>query len=231
MLSVIRSESSNKASLNGRRSAPHKTSKDCLHSSPCFYGLNLEFTSDNAVYVHFRNHVQKVERASVEEIHTDFQKWLEVRVNIYSVFVSVNPKSHWSILCYISWQVLGAQCESYQGDEVLGHNEALEKAVSVQDRWLDMCIQLLRQHSSPDSAQSEHYHGFTELQIVLSELHKHLTDHITGENGEDFVTTTTWATFRKGFLFFTCKLVCCFRDSQSASVTVSVHRVLDFQTG
>lgn len=102
------------------------------------------------------NHVQKVERASVEEIHTDFQKWLEV---------------------------LGAQCESYQGDEVLGHNEALEKAVSVQDRWLDMCIQLLRQHSSPDSAQSEHYHGFTELQIVLSELHKHLTDHITGENG------------------------------------------------
>uniref|UniRef100_A0A8C6SML8 Axonemal dynein light chain domain containing 1 n=1 Tax=Neogobius melanostomus TaxID=47308 RepID=A0A8C6SML8_9GOBI len=103
-----------------------------------------------------QNHIQKYPRASVEEIHSDLIAWVEV---------------------------LGGLRECFQGEEVLAHKEALESLVTVRDKWVDLGLQLLRRHSSPENAPSQHYQNLTELQILFSELNELLNDHITGENG------------------------------------------------
>ncbi|XP_029988562.1 axonemal dynein light chain domain-containing protein 1 [Sphaeramia orbicularis] len=95
-------------------------------------------------------------RAAVEEIHADLKQWV---------------------------QVLALQTERYQGEELLCCQQTLGKLSVIQEKWLKISGQLLRRHSTSNSAPSGHAHTLSKLDSVMSELQKKLNNHVNGENG------------------------------------------------
>ncbi|XP_042271697.1 axonemal dynein light chain domain-containing protein 1 isoform X2 [Thunnus maccoyii] len=98
----------------------------------------------------------KYEKASVEGIHADLKQWSEM---------------------------LALQCEHYQGEELLCCQQTLGELGHVQERWLDMSLQLFRRHLGPDGEPPGGQQVLMELARVISEHHKQLDSQVSGENG------------------------------------------------
>nr|XP_020467719.1 axonemal dynein light chain domain-containing protein 1 isoform X2 [Monopterus albus] len=98
----------------------------------------------------------KYENASLERIHADLKRWSNM---------------------------LALQCERYQGEKVLGFQQTLSELGHVQERWLNMSLQMFSRHPSPDGEPSKGQQALGELDRVLPELLKQLDMQVSGESG------------------------------------------------
>nr|XP_019954094.1 PREDICTED: axonemal dynein light chain domain-containing protein 1 isoform X2 [Paralichthys olivaceus] len=98
----------------------------------------------------------KYENVTLEKIHVDLKQWSNI---------------------------LAQQCERYQGEELFCCQQTLGELGRVQDRWLNMSVQLLRRHSSPDGDPPVGEAALSELVRVLPELLKKLDTQVSGETG------------------------------------------------
>uniref|UniRef100_A0A8C4H9N1 Axonemal dynein light chain domain containing 1 n=1 Tax=Dicentrarchus labrax TaxID=13489 RepID=A0A8C4H9N1_DICLA len=98
----------------------------------------------------------KYEKASLEKIQADFKQWSST---------------------------LACQCECYQGERLLCCQQTLGELGCVQQKWLNMSLQLFRRHLSPDGEPPGGQQALRELDKVLSELLKQLDTQVTGETG------------------------------------------------
>lgn len=81
-------------------------------------------------------------------------------------------------------QMLARQCERYQGEELFCRQQTLVELGRVQERWLNMSLQLFRRHSSPEGEPPANEPVLRELVKLLPELLKQLDTQATGETGE-----------------------------------------------
>ncbi|KAK5869686.1 hypothetical protein PBY51_024386 [Eleginops maclovinus] len=98
----------------------------------------------------------KYENASLEKIHAEMKQW----ANLLSI-----------------------QCDLYQGEKLLCCQQTLSGLGHVQERWLNISLELLRRHLAPDGEPCEGQQGLRELDKVLSELLKQLDSRVSGESG------------------------------------------------
>ncbi|XP_032382037.1 axonemal dynein light chain domain-containing protein 1 isoform X2 [Etheostoma spectabile] len=98
----------------------------------------------------------KYEKASLEKIHADLKQWSNT---------------------------LALLCDRYQGEKLLFGQQTLNELGRVQERWLNMSLQLFRRHPYSDGEPREGQQSLRELDRVLSDLLKQLDTQITGENG------------------------------------------------
>ncbi|XP_070688333.1 axonemal dynein light chain domain-containing protein 1 [Pempheris klunzingeri] len=98
----------------------------------------------------------KYDRASLERVHADLRQWSNT---------------------------LSLQCERYQGEKLLCCQQTLCKLNWVQERWLNMSLQLLRRHPSPNGEPPGGQQALGELDRVLPELLKQLDTQVSGESG------------------------------------------------
>ncbi|CAK6977588.1 axonemal dynein light chain domain-containing protein 1 isoform X2 [Scomber scombrus] len=98
----------------------------------------------------------KYENTSVEGIHADMKQWSET---------------------------LALQCEHYQGEELLCCQQTLGELGCVQERWLDLSLQLFRRHMGPHDEPPAGQEVLRELGRVISEHHKQLETQASGESG------------------------------------------------
>ncbi|XP_026179535.1 axonemal dynein light chain domain-containing protein 1 [Mastacembelus armatus] len=96
------------------------------------------------------------EKASVQKIHDDLNMWSNT---------------------------LALQCEHYQGEKVLGHQQTLAELGPIQESWLNLSLQLFRRHPSSDGEAPDGQWALGELERVLSELLEQLDMQVNGENG------------------------------------------------
>uniref|UniRef100_A0A3Q3L9S9 Axonemal dynein light chain domain containing 1 n=1 Tax=Mastacembelus armatus TaxID=205130 RepID=A0A3Q3L9S9_9TELE len=80
-------------------------------------------------------------------------------------------------------QTLALQCEHYQGEKVLGHQQTLAELGPIQESWLNLSLQLFRRHPSSDGEAPDGQWALGELERVLSELLEQLDMQVNGENG------------------------------------------------
>ncbi|GAA6235312.1 axonemal dynein light chain domain-containing protein 1 isoform X1 [Lates japonicus] len=100
--------------------------------------------------------VPKYEKISLEKIHADLKQWANM---------------------------LALQCERYQGEKLFCCQQTLGELGRIQERWLNLSLQLFRRHTSPDDESSGSQQVPAELGRVLSELLKQLDTQVSGENG------------------------------------------------
>ncbi|XP_039456633.1 axonemal dynein light chain domain-containing protein 1 isoform X3 [Oreochromis aureus] len=98
----------------------------------------------------------KYDKTSVEEIHADLQQWSNM---------------------------LALLCDHYQGEKQLNCQQTLGELGDIQDRWLNMSLQLFRRHASADGGPPEGQHAQRELDKELCELLRELDVKADGENG------------------------------------------------
>ncbi|XP_078114779.1 axonemal dynein light chain domain-containing protein 1 [Sander vitreus] len=98
----------------------------------------------------------KYEKASLEKIHADLKQWSNT---------------------------LALLCDRYQGEKLLFCQQTLNELGRVQERWLNMSLELFRRHPFPNGEPREGQQALRELDRVLSDLLKQLDTQITGENG------------------------------------------------
>ncbi|XP_029284721.1 axonemal dynein light chain domain-containing protein 1 isoform X2 [Cottoperca gobio] len=98
----------------------------------------------------------KYEKASLEKIHADLKQWSNM---------------------------LSVQCDRYQGEKLLCCQQTLDELGRVQERWLNMSLELVRRHPSPDGEPCGGQQALRELDRVLSELLKQLDTQVSGESG------------------------------------------------
>uniref|UniRef100_A0AAQ5X0P1 Axonemal dynein light chain domain containing 1 n=1 Tax=Amphiprion ocellaris TaxID=80972 RepID=A0AAQ5X0P1_AMPOC len=96
------------------------------------------------------------DKTSVEELHADLKEWSNM---------------------------LALQCEHYQGEKQLCCQQTLGELCSLQEKWVNMSLQLFRRHTSPDGEPPGGQQDLRELDKVLSELLKQLETQVSGENG------------------------------------------------
>lgn len=87
-------------------------------------------------------------------------------------------------LCFVSPQMLALHCERYQGEKLFCCQQTLGELGRIQERWLNLSLQLFRRHTSPDDESSGSQQVPAELGRVLSEILKQLDTQVSGENGE-----------------------------------------------
>ncbi|KAL6108193.1 axdnd1 [Pungitius sinensis] len=75
---------------------------------------------------------------------------------------------------------LALQCDSCQGEKLLLCQSTLSKIDCVQERCLDMTLELFRRHAAPDGAPRRGQKELRELDKVLPELLKQLETQVTG---------------------------------------------------
>lgn len=75
--------------------------------------------------------------------------------------------------------------EHYEGEELFCRQQTLEELGQVQERWLNMSLQLLGRHRGPNGEAPESEQVQKDLVRVLSELLKQLDTQASGENGEE----------------------------------------------
>lgn len=80
--------------------------------------------------------------------------------------------------------MLTLMCECYQGEKLLCSQQILNKITRIQERWLNISLELYRRHPSPDGEAPEGQQAQRELDKDLSELLKQLDAQVTGETGE-----------------------------------------------
>ncbi|XP_040040823.2 axonemal dynein light chain domain-containing protein 1 isoform X2 [Gasterosteus aculeatus] len=78
---------------------------------------------------------------------------------------------------------LALQCDSCQGEKLLLCHPTLGKLDCVQERCLNMSLELFRRHASPDGTPRRGQQDLRELDVVLSELLKQLETQVTGYSG------------------------------------------------
>ncbi|XP_038571392.1 axonemal dynein light chain domain-containing protein 1 isoform X2 [Micropterus salmoides] len=98
----------------------------------------------------------KSEKASLEKMHADLKKWSSI---------------------------LALQCEYFQGEKLLCRQQTLGELGSVQERWLNMSLQLFRRHPSPVGEPPGAQQAQRELDWVISEHLKKLDVQVSGESG------------------------------------------------
>ncbi|XP_044056087.1 axonemal dynein light chain domain-containing protein 1 isoform X2 [Siniperca chuatsi] len=98
----------------------------------------------------------KYEKVSLEKIHADLKQWSNS---------------------------LALQCERYQGEKLLCCQQTLAELHCVQERWLNMSLELFRRHPSPDGELPAGQQALRELDRVLAELLKQLDTQVSGESG------------------------------------------------
>ncbi|XP_018550856.1 axonemal dynein light chain domain-containing protein 1 isoform X2 [Lates calcarifer] len=100
--------------------------------------------------------VPKYEKISLEKIHADLKQWANM---------------------------LALHCERYQGEKLFCCQQTLGELGRIQERWLNLSLQLFRRHTSPDDESSGSQQVPAELGRVLSEILKQLDTQVSGENG------------------------------------------------
>lgn len=80
--------------------------------------------------------------------------------------------------------MLALLCEHYQGEKQLNCQQTLSELGNIQERWLNMSLQLFRRHPSADGGPPEGQHAQRELDKELCELLRELDVQVDGENGE-----------------------------------------------
>ncbi|XP_076007440.1 axonemal dynein light chain domain-containing protein 1 [Genypterus blacodes] len=98
----------------------------------------------------------KYEKAPEEELHTDLKEWSNM---------------------------LTLQCERYSGEELFSCQQTLSELCRLQERWLDLGLQLFRRHQTPDGSAPEGQRSLMQLDRVVSELHNQLDTQVSGESG------------------------------------------------
>ncbi|KAM8745860.1 axonemal dynein light chain domain-containing protein 1 isoform 1-T1 [Acanthopagrus schlegelii] len=98
----------------------------------------------------------KYEKASLEKIHADLKQWLNT---------------------------LALQSEHYEGEKLLCCQQTLNEIGCIQERWLDMSLQLFRRHPAPNGETPGSQQVLRELGMVLPELLKQLDTQVSGESG------------------------------------------------
>uniref|UniRef100_A0A671Y7A3 Axonemal dynein light chain domain containing 1 n=1 Tax=Sparus aurata TaxID=8175 RepID=A0A671Y7A3_SPAAU len=98
----------------------------------------------------------KHEKASLEKIHADLKEWLNT---------------------------LALQSELYEGEKLLCCKQTLSEIGCIQERWLDMSLQLFRRHPAPNGETPGSQQVLRELDRVLPELLKQLDTQVSGESG------------------------------------------------
>ncbi|XP_073332588.1 axonemal dynein light chain domain-containing protein 1 [Pagrus major] len=98
----------------------------------------------------------KYENTSLEKIHADLKQWLNT---------------------------LALQSELYEGEKLLCCQQTLSQIGCIQERWLDMSLQLFRRHPAPNGETPGSQQDLRELDRVLPELLKQLDTQVSGESG------------------------------------------------
>ncbi|XP_030582751.1 axonemal dynein light chain domain-containing protein 1 isoform X2 [Archocentrus centrarchus] len=98
----------------------------------------------------------KYNKTSVEEIHADLKQWSNM---------------------------LALQCEHHQGEKQLSCQQTLSELGRIQEKWLNMSLQLFRRHPAADGVPLQGQQAQRELDKILSELLKELDIKVNGENG------------------------------------------------
>ncbi|XP_026202232.1 axonemal dynein light chain domain-containing protein 1 isoform X2 [Anabas testudineus] len=127
--------------------------------------------------------LKKTEHAQSEQISAIKQgiaKWLTVcttqskcpdpkyeKTSLEKIYADLK---HWS------------HCDRYQGEILFNGHQTLGELAGVQERWLNMSLQLLRRHSSPDGELPGGQQVLRELDRVLPELFIQLDTQVSGEN-------------------------------------------------
>uniref|UniRef100_A0A3P9KXX1 Axonemal dynein light chain domain containing 1 n=1 Tax=Oryzias latipes TaxID=8090 RepID=A0A3P9KXX1_ORYLA len=101
---------------------------------------------------------------SVEEIHTDLKQWS---------------------------QILALLSEYYQGEKPVSCQQTLGNLGVVQEKWLNLCLQLFERHPRLYEAP-EGQEAVRKLEWVLPELIKQLGLKISGDSGEIHMAQTSW---------------------------------------
>lgn len=81
--------------------------------------------------------------------------------------------------------MLALLCEHYQGEKQLNCQQTLGELGDIQERWLNMSLQLFGRHPSADGGPPEGQHAQTELDNELCELLGELDVQVNGDNGEE----------------------------------------------
>ncbi|XP_034036003.1 axonemal dynein light chain domain-containing protein 1 isoform X2 [Thalassophryne amazonica] len=132
--------------------------------------------------------LKKTEHAQWEVITTIQQgvtKWL----TFCSTHKSSNPTyqkdSEKEIYAEVKqWsKMLMLQCERYKGEELLCCQETLDGLGRLQESWLGLSLQMFSRHPARDSALPECQQAMSELDGVISDLHKRLDILVSGESG------------------------------------------------
>uniref|UniRef100_A0A3Q4I6P4 Axonemal dynein light chain domain containing 1 n=1 Tax=Neolamprologus brichardi TaxID=32507 RepID=A0A3Q4I6P4_NEOBR len=81
------------------------------------------------------------------------------------------------------WLSFSLLCEHYQGEKQLNCQQTLGELGDIQERWLNMSLQLFSRHPSADGGPPEGQHAQTELDNELCELLRELDVQVNGDNG------------------------------------------------
>ncbi|KAF0041949.1 hypothetical protein F2P81_005481 [Scophthalmus maximus] len=137
----------------------------------------------------FMSHMKKTEHAQFEEMNglqLGITKWIAFcdaqNKSPYPKYENVTlEKIHADLKQWSN--MLARQCERYQGEELFCRQQTLVELGRVQERWLNMSLQLFRRHSSPEGEPPANEPVLRELVKLLPELLKQLDTQATGETG------------------------------------------------
>ncbi|XP_035504357.2 axonemal dynein light chain domain-containing protein 1 isoform X2 [Scophthalmus maximus] len=137
----------------------------------------------------FMSHMKKTEHAQCEEMNglqLGITKWIAFcdaqNKSPYPKYENVTlEKIHADLKQWSN--MLARQCERYQGEELFCRQQTLVELGRVQERWLNMSLQLFRRHSSPEGEPPANEPVLRELVKLLPELLKQLDTQATGETG------------------------------------------------
>ncbi|XP_074524432.1 axonemal dynein light chain domain-containing protein 1 isoform X2 [Halichoeres trimaculatus] len=137
----------------------------------------------------FMSHLKKTEHAQCEQItaiQQSINKWLTFCITNNKCPIPKYEKASLEKLhadVKIWSNMLTLLCECYQGEKLLCSQQTLNKLTLVQERWVNMSLELYRRHPSPDGEAPAGQQAQRELDKDLTELLKQLDAQVTGETG------------------------------------------------
>ncbi|XP_077082450.1 axonemal dynein light chain domain-containing protein 1 isoform X1 [Siphateles boraxobius] len=132
----------------------------------------------------FMKNLRKAEsnqRESIKSVSANFVEWQKFYED-----KSRNPNMKVDKLSedLKQWsKVLMQQCERYGGEDLVSGQETLEKLTSLQESWVEVCLQLFRRHPGLDGASPKGQEAMRELAKTITELQNQLGIRINGESG------------------------------------------------
>ncbi len=87
-------------------------------------------------------------------------------------------------LCALPLQTLALLCERYHGEKLLCCQQTLGELGCVQERWLNMSLQLFKRHPSANGEAPRDQQTLRELYRDLSDLLNQLEKRVSGASGE-----------------------------------------------
>ncbi|XP_041647909.1 axonemal dynein light chain domain-containing protein 1 isoform X2 [Cheilinus undulatus] len=103
-----------------------------------------------------KNPNPKYEKTTLEKIHSHLKEWSNS---------------------------LTLLCECYQGEQLLSYQQTLGELTRVQEKWLNLSLELFKRHPSSDGEAPGGQQTIEELDKYLPELLKQLDAQVSGETG------------------------------------------------